>query len=316
MKRLFKALTAFAAAALIVFFLLYFLLYGLEAFQIRLISGTLLTMLQSLFTVPVIFDFSLACGAFAFSSVLFERIRLLRNAATIAFIGVCAYGFIQQLPETTAAYTASIYEHAREDYVNEANEDIVRDNAETYYYEGLPLIQVISDDYYPAERIDYLVANTIAVQPEYLLEKCSSIIFLDEANFENEPDIVHLGSTVGLASSKDMTIRILIQDFDGPFIDSSMPEVVMQPDDYYVNTISHELSHLYDYQYAYSQEFLTDDPRFEALYEADPYLLGEYAGTSVHEYFAEASKYYHLYPNMLIDKSYSLYVYMDHLYNG
>lgn len=250
-------------------------------------------------------------GIYTFLTKLFEKCRFLNTLLSVCLL--IGYGWIGY------QYTyVQIKEEIENQYaqlaMKKAQAELEDLSAQTFVYEGLPVLRFVSDATVPQEVADHFAFSIVSEQPSFLLDKCTSILIMDEHYFFEEETARENEKIVGFASSADMAIRLLRNDQTGPYIDLSMPDIIMQPDDYYIHTLAHELSHLYDYQYAYSQSFLSDNPRFEELYAQEGDHLSAYGASSRAEYFAEASKYYLFYPEKLKVSAPNTYAYFQELY--
>jgi hypothetical protein len=270
-----------------------------------------IALLDEILSYEMILILSLICAAFVFFSSLIHRLRWLK---LLLFIGLVAGLF---------SYSVSYLYTKREsiqDFLSAQGQDLQQtqtveySDRQLYSYEGLPDIYVVPSGALSAQRVDEIVSAAIVNQPQFMLENCSAIYLMNDEVFDQEQKDLGLENVVGLANSADMSVKILIQEFEGPYIDTSMPEYIMDPIDYYINTITHELSHIVDYQYAYNQSFYSDDASFLSLYEEHKEHLGDYAASNAHEFFAESSKLYQVYPDYLRSLCPESYVYFQSLY--
>jgi hypothetical protein len=312
MKSLFRSLFRAVFAGILVFLIF----SGLLAFLPRLSLSSFfepewIALLSEILSHEMILALSVICAVFVFFSSLIRRLAWLK---LLLFIGMIAGLF---------SYSVSYLYTKREsiqDFLSAQGQDLQQtttveyEDRQLYSYDGLPDIYVVPAGALSAQRVDEIVQAAIENQPDFLLENCSAIYLMDDEVFDQEQKDIGLENVVGLANSADMSVKILIQEFEGPYIDTSMPEYIMDPIDYYINTITHELSHIVDYQYPYNQSFFSDDDSFLLMYEEHKEHLGDYAASNAHEFFAESNKLYLVYPDYLMSLCPESYVYFQSLY--
>lgn len=307
-------------AAMLVFVIVFFTLTGLKQFVLD--QQTVWSWLQ--FVAPafqvldntVLLAFSVCSGLLAFLLGIFSHQRAAKTAFSVIFLTGCIGWFLFQVPQLQETLRERTGEIIADRVGETAAADVVYEDAVQYSSDDLPLIQVLSTERKSQEWVNWVTTYAIEAMPQELLEKCSTIIFMDEEHFAQEEMNENLSNVVGLANSADMSVKVLIQDFDTQYIDKSMPEWIMDPIDYYINTISHELGHIYDYQYAYNQTFYSDEEEFQKLYELCKDDLNDYASSNAHEFFAEGTKLYFFYSSYLQEKSPSAWAYFDQLYQA
>ncbi|WP_304645348.1 zinc-dependent peptidase, partial [uncultured Dubosiella sp.] len=218
------------------------------------------------------------------------------------------------LPRWTAIAEDELRQQVRQTAMMEAQAQVDTLDAQVFEYSGLPTIRFVQTEPVSQEEADRFADTVVRALPSFLLERCTSIILMEDTFFFQEEPAKNHENMIGYANSADMAVRILRSDLTGPYIDLSMPDRVLQPQDYYIHALAHELSHIFDYQWAYNEVFLSDSPAFQSLYAAEGRSLNDYASTSVAEFFAEASKYYLLYPDELLEKAPQTFQYFQNLY--
>lgn len=311
-KKIISSLFTFIISFFCVFLGLHLILYLIQLSSIW-IPNIIIQSLQAFFTNSIIIWIALSLALYSMLKELFYKTWLYKFI-TMSFVIAAGLLFYSYLPQTITDIKNIVSKAVMENAIEKASEQLIYDEAEIFEIDGLPTIQVLSSKGVDEAWINNIVENAIRIQPAFMLEKCQSIVLMDAQFFEQEPGYEKGSQIVGLASSADMSVKIKIQDFESSYIDSSMPEVVMEPMDYYRNTLCHELSHLVDYQQAYSQNFISDDPVFQQLYQDHQYSINTYASTSLHEFFAESSKLYLRYPQYLIERNYAVFEYFQTLY--
>lgn len=311
-KKIISSLFTFAISFFCTFLVLHFAVY-LLSLQTAWIPNIIIKSIEAFFNAQAIVWISLTIAFYSMLKELFYK-TWLSKFVSISFAVAAFLLFWNYLPESMTRIKNIVDQAVMENAIEKASEQVIYEEAQIFEYEGLPTIQVLSHDSVEETWLNTVVDQAIRTQPAFMLEKCQSILLMDPEFFQAEEGYEKGSQIVGLASSADMTVKIMIQDFEANYIDSSMPEIVMEPIDYYRNTLCHELSHLIDYQEQYSQSFLSDDPDFQQLYKDYQYSINDYAATSLHEYFAESSKLYLRYPQYLINKNYSVFEYFQNLY--
>lgn len=314
MKRISKALIHFLVTAGIVFLLGVGLRWWLGSEAALSLPGITAQRLQAVLSWRSLLEIAGIAGLFA---MCWGFVRKSAAAKLVLVLLLClglGYTIYEHFPEAVEEVKIVAAKKATEDRVAEAEKSLEYPNAQKFEYAGLPPIQVVTETPVSQEWMDNIAYNAIAKMPRFLTEKAKAIVFMDEASFTPEREEFDIPDVVGLANSANMSVKILIQDFPGQYQDTAMPEYIMDPIDYYINTLAHELSHLYDYQYAYNQDFLSDKKEFQELYETYKDSLNDYASSGIKEFFAEASKLYLFYPDYLAGKSYPVYEYFDAMY--
>lgn len=311
LKQFFFAIVYGVRNVIVLTVILFALLFVIDWFDPVFRDIHIADVFHALFTPACVAVIAAFSGIYTFFTKLFEKHRFLNGLLSVCLL--LGYGWIGY------EYTyVKIKEELEEQYtqlaIEKAQSELEGIQAQAFTYEGLPLLRFVSDEVISQEVADHFAFSIVSAQPSFLLDKCTSILIMDERYFFEEETAKGNENIVGFASSADMAVRLLRNDQTGPYIDLSMPDVIMQPDDYYINTLAHELSHLYDYQYAYSQSFLSDDPMFETLYVREGDRLNAYGASTRAEYFAEASKYYLFYPEKLEASAPDTYAYFQELY--
>ncbi|WP_305151106.1 zinc-dependent peptidase [uncultured Dubosiella sp.] len=311
MKRFLKALGTGAGTALLVAAGLFALAYGIRQIDPVLDQIHLAPLLLRFLSPEMIGAWSLFAAVFAALSVMLERHRLVR----LLVFGFLLIGIGQRvLPRWTAIAEDELRQQVRQTAMMEAQAQVDTLDAQVFEYSGLPTIRFVQTEPVSQEEADRFADTVVRALPSFLLERCTSIILMEDTFFFQEEPAKNHENMIGYANSADMAVRILRSDLTGPYIDLSMPDRVLQPQDYYIHALAHELSHIFDYQWAYNEVFLSDSPAFQSLYAAEGRSLNDYASTSAAEFFAEASKYYLLYPDELLEKAPQTFQYFQNLY--
>ncbi|GJM57842.1 hypothetical protein EROP_15350 [Erysipelotrichaceae bacterium OPF54] len=313
MKKLFRSLSLCVVYAMVCYLVLT-LLQELCVHSTWTVNEIrVLAVAAELLDFPYKWILSAAAGLWAGLSHLFERHGFIRFLIGAGMTAGAVYWFGPSLYRT-------VYDSVENQKIaaaqQQAQESLAAMEAQIFEFEGLPPVRFVCDEEVSYEYVQHFAAALQERIPAYLFEKCTSIIVMDDTYFSQEDPARASDNVVGFASSSDMAVRLLRNDISEPYIDLAMPERVMMPDDYYANTLAHELGHLEDYQTAYGQEFLSDTPSFHSLYESEGGNLNEYGSTSSAEYFAEAVKYYVRYPQDLADKAPMTYSYYERLFEG
>ena len=228
-----------------------------------------------------------------------KRPAAMKAASWLALIAVTAY-VGQQGYE---AYTA--VQPMMEAYLAQQNATY---EDQILYIDGLPPIQLIltTEDFVPKQNdVDYFIETKIKTQPQFLLDNCK-LIKIYNGNFWNEVKKEHAVEdyAYAFASSSDMSISIQYNEKAYYYGTGIIAKEVFDSE-----TITHELSHIFDYRYSISRS-----PEFLNLYQAAPNSVTEYGATNEWEFFAEAGEMYIHAPEELQRKNIDVYNYFDALY--
>ena len=161
------------------------------------------------------------------------------------------------------------------------------------YIDGLPPIQLISGGTFNQLEINEYIEENIKTQPAFLLKNAKMIVICRSEEYE-KLEIVEVDTSTGYSDPNNMTIYIRQENINSK------------------GTISHELSHLFDYVTSYHT--YSNSPEFQALYNAAPNSITEYGATNVHEFFAEAGMMYVNSPSSLKSKNIDVYNYFNNLF--
>lgn len=204
------------------------------------------------------------------------------------------------------------------DYVSakEQYNEILRQQEEAYnqiiteqylYYEGLPTIEILPGNNLKAGDVQKYVDEFIRTQPQFLLDNCRLIKFCEPQNFDaiavaDGMDIDNRGfGTYAYASASDFSITLQMdadKDYDQK------------------GTVSHELTHIFDFAHAnyYTYYGISDSYEWQRLHEMAPGSLGEYGRDDTAEFFADAGEMYINHPDELKEANMNIYNFMNNLY--
>lgn len=204
------------------------------------------------------------------------------------------------------------------DYVSakEQYNEILRQQEEAYnqiiteqylYYEGLPTIEILPGNNLKAGDVQKYVDEFIRTQPQFLLDNCRLIKFCEPQNFDaiavaDGMDIDNRGfGTYAYASASDFSITLQM-DVDKDYDQKG--------------TVSHELTHIFDFAHAnyYTYYGISDSYEFQRLHEMAPGSLGEYGRDDTAEFFANAGEMYINHPDELKEANMDIYNFMNNLY--
>lgn len=210
------------------------------------------------------------------------------------------------------------YVEAKEVYDEQlAQEEVIRQQQEAeyntiiedqiLYYDGFPPIQLISNNTFRKGMVEDYINQCVRTQPQILLDQCSIIhlcsseCFVEQCNLNDVGmDANGLGTTYAFATSDDNSIYVQIpKDDDGE-------EYIT---DYDKMTVTHELSHLYDYNH-----WVSDTYTWQALYSQYASSISEYAMTDESECFAEAAELYVNSPEELQQRSMEVFNFINSYY--
>ncbi len=170
------------------------------------------------------------------------------------------------------------------------------------YLEGLPPIHVVSNNTFKTGDVNTYIDTYIRSQPQVLLSRCAMINICDENHFnyyQQTHDMAIDDETYAFAHSSDMNIF-----------------VPLNLTDYDQETVTHELTHIFDYSLAdgytsYMGVSIRQD--FRNYFNENPMLFREYSSTDPAEFFADAGDYYVNFPDQLKEMNMDLFNYMNGL---
>lgn len=168
------------------------------------------------------------------------------------------------------------------------------------YLEGLPPINVVSGNTFKTGDVNTYIDTYVRSQPAVLLNRCVMINLCDENNmnyFKQTHDMSLDDDAYAFASSDDMNIF-----------------VPLNLTDYDQETVTHELTHIFDYSMAngytsYMGVSVRQD--FMNYFNENPMLFREYSSHDPAEFFADAGDYYVNFPEEFKAKNESLFFYMN-----
>lgn len=163
-----------------------------------------------------------------------------------------------------------------------ARNEIIED--QVLYIEGLPPIQLRGDNEFKKMQIEEYIDKYIKTQPQYLLQNASMINICNQRNL----DILN-GENGGIPFAQGTQIYVRSEEA----IDS-------------INTITHELSHVYDMTYQYDTSYF-----YNYVNSID---LIEYYKQNSMEFMAETSSMYVNTPEDLKAQCPELYDYFASIY--
>ena len=173
---------------------------------------------------------------------------------------------------------------------------------QTLYIDGLPLIQLLGDNEFRQHTIDNFIADNIKPQATFLLNNCKVITISNHRNQELIwADSQNAGDGLGARAFSNLLEKHI-------YIEST--------DEF--ETITHELSHLYDFSNGY---LISDTDEFQNLYVSYkgtfrfPEVDNDYCNGSSIEFFAESSQLYVNNPDYLEKNCKPLYDYFSNLYS-
>lgn len=148
--------------------------------------------------------------------------------------------------------------------------------------------------------VNTYIDTYVRSQPAVLLNRCAMINLCDENNmnyFKQTHDMSLDEDAYAFAHSADMNIF-----------------VPLNLTDYDQETVTHELTHIFDYSFAdgytsYMGVSVRQD--FINYFNENPMLFREYSSQDPAEFFADAGDYYVNFPDELKAKNESLFYYMN-----
>lgn len=209
--------------------------------------------------------------------------------------------------------TYSAYKVAENEYnemlrlQEEAYNQIIEDEYITL--DGLPTIHVIPGNSLKIGDVQKYMDLFVKSQPDFLLSNCRMIHICEPKNFmdiaiADGVDVRDdgLGTTCAYASEEDFSITLQID------VDDEHDQQ---------NTVSHELSHIYDFASGtgYGDYGISNSAQLQSLYQNYPDCVGAYGATDSAEYFAQAGAMYVNDPENLKSVCMDLYNFVDSLYH-
>ncbi|WP_286356535.1 anthrax toxin lethal factor-related metalloendopeptidase [Ileibacterium valens] len=170
-----------------------------------------------------------------------------------------------------------------------------------------PLLVYWVDDEKTSETLNSEQLETtrqfIESLPEILTQYSAAVYLMEDSLFlQNNSDIASLGEVFGVSSTLQAAscIRVIFDDANVLYTYLKDGSTVFLNDPiFFRETIVHELAHLLDYYSTGIQDLLSESEEFNQFYEEDPDLFGDYGASAREEYFAEASVFYFLYPDLM-----------------
>lgn len=163
-----------------------------------------------------------------------------------------------------------------------ARNEIIED--QVLYIEGLPPIQLLGDNEFKKMQIEEYIEKYIKTQPQYLLQNASMINICNERNLN-----FRAGDNEGLPFAQGT--QVFITNIEGR---------------YAVDTISHELSHVYNNTIGYNFNYFDN--------YANSIDLEDYFKSNASEFMAETSSMYVNAPEDLKAQCPALYDYFASIY--
>ena len=209
--------------------------------------------------------------------------------------------------------TYSAYKVAENEYnemlrlQEEAYNQIIEDEYITL--DGLPTIHVIPGNSLKIGDVQKYMDLFVKSQPDFLLSNCRMIHICEPKNFmdiaiADGVDVRDdgLGTTCAYASEEDFSITLQID---------------VEDEDDQQNTVSHELSHIFDFANGsgYGDYGISNGAQLQSLYQNYPDCVGAYGATDSAEYFAQAGAMYVNDPENLKSACMDLYNFVDSLYH-
>ena len=168
---------------------------------------------------------------------------------------------------------------------------------QTLTIENCPAITLIGDNSMANGEVNDYINNMILKQPQFLLNNCQNIYILSKEKFDE------------YSSSEDLTENTYA--YAKPTEKSVY--VQLSTNNYDLESLTHELWHVYDFTHG---DYYTDSSNledFQALYQSAPDSISEYGSTSSREFFADAGTMYIYHPDELKEKNIDVYNYFDNL---
>lgn len=211
----------------------------------------------------------------------------LKALSKLALIGLVVYA---------GYYGYETYQEAKpviddyKKYSNATYED------QTLYIDDLPPIVLHGDNEFNQLSINKFIDENIKTQPQFLLDRCKMINIYSSKLWEN---VKVDDEAIGFSSLENMSINVY-QSYDRN----------------YKYTITHELSHIFDFSNATSNSYYgcSDSNEFISLYKKAPNSITEYGKTNSHEFFAEAGMLFVNEPETLKEQNKDVYNYFNELY--
>ena len=175
-------------------------------------------------------------------------------------------------------------------------------------FEGLPTVEIIPGNYIKAGDLQKYLDEHVRTQPQFLLDNCRVIRFCEPQNFDSIAtsegvDTNNRGfGTYAYAKSDDFSITLQMdvnKDYDQK------------------STVSHELTHLFDFAHgnSYTWYGISESAEWLSLHQSAPDCLGAYGTEEVHEFFADAGEMYVNYPEELKEINMDIFNFMNGWYH-
>lgn len=245
-----------------------------------------------------------------------SRVKHIKTIKKIVSLIVCLVIAIllnptyQAYVEAKDAYTAQVAqaeaeaEALRQQQEAEYNQ-IIED--QVLYYDGLPAINLISNNTFRKGMVEDYINQYIRTQPQFLLDQCpminlcSSECFIDQCNLQGVGlDAKSFGETYAFALEETKNIFVQIPKDD---------EGQEYTTDYDKTTVCHELSHIYDYNHWISESY-----NWQVLYSQYASSISDYATADQWECFAEAAELYVNSPEKLQNKCMEIFNFINSYY--
>lgn len=170
--------------------------------------------------------------------------------------------------------------------------------------EGLPPVAVETNS--AQADIADLLSQTVFSQPAWLLNQAKVIYVLDDASFQRAMTSHNVVSSPSIAGFSNYSYYDI---GDGLLYSNEDEEVYLRLSTLDYETVSHELTHCYDFENDITQRNKNHpfSDQIQALYDSNPYLISEYGAVNVNEFFAEAGALYLSAPQQLQQQSPELY---------
>lgn len=175
-------------------------------------------------------------------------------------------------------------------------------------FEGLPTVEIIPGNNIKAGDLQKYLDEHVRTQPQFLLDNCRVIRFCEPQNFDSIATIEGVDTnnrgfgTYAYAKASDFSITLQMdvnKDYDQK------------------STVSHELTHLFDFAHrnSYTWHGISESPEWLSLHQSAPDCLGAYGTEEVHEFFADAGEMYVNYPDKLKEINMDIFNFMNGWYH-
>lgn len=171
-------------------------------------------------------------------------------------------------------------------------------NDQILYIDGLPPIQLLSNNTFKKIQIDDYIEKNIKTQPAYLLKNATMINICSSEEFEIQKNGKELESYVDGFASSNLSITLKVNGR--------------------ASIITHELSHVYDY--INGVFWVSNSNEFQSLWQSHrgtftfPGVDQDYCNKNSSEFFAESSNLYVNDPDYLRKNCEPLYNYFASIY--